>query len=106
MSTKDEEWNAVVTDYELERGEHPIGKLVHISTVTHAWRGILEGVTPNYFVLSAEHPVALVDSTGAMGDYLANPVVASQGDEFTPSKKGKRATVRIPRAAVSWLVSW
>lgn len=98
-------YNAVVTDYELERGEHPVGKLVHLSTVTHAWRGVLEAVTPSYFVLSASHPVALVDSTGAISDYLVDPTKCSEGDEFKPTK-GKRATVRIPRAAVSWLVSW
>lgn len=106
MKRSDEEMrNIVVTDYELERGEHPIGKLVHISTVTHAWRGVLEAVTPTYLVLSSEHPVALVDSTGAMRDYLANPKVASDGDEFEPGK-GKRPTIRVPRAAVAWMVAW
>lgn len=99
------EMNTVVTDYELERGEHPVGKLVHLSTVTHAWRGVLEVVTPSYYVLSASHPVALVDSTGAISDYLVDPTKCSEGDEFKPTK-GKRATVRIPRAAVSWMVSW
>lgn len=101
-----EQRNAVVTDYELERGEHPIGRLVHISTVTHAWRGVLEAVTTSYYVLSTEHPVALVDSTGAMADYLTKPEVASQGDEFAPPKKGRRPTIRIPRAAVAWVISW
>lgn len=98
--------NAVVTDYELERGDHPIGKLVHLSTVTHAWRGVLAAVSPSYFIFSNEHPVALVDSTGAMGEYLAEPKAASPGDEFKPGKKGTNPTVRVPRAAVAWLVSW
>ncbi len=105
MKSKTDEYNSVALDYELERGEHPIGSLVHLSTVTHAWRGVLREVTPSYYVLSPEHPVALVDSTGAMADYLSNPAVASQGDEWKPGK-GKRPTVRIPRAAVAWLVAW
>lgn len=99
--------NRVVTDYELERGEHPIGKLVHISTVTHAWRGVLEAVTPSYYVLSAEQPVALVDETGAMGSYLTDPKGGNDSDVYVPPKKsGARATVRVLRSAVSWLVSW
>ena len=105
-TTEDEMVNRVVTDGELDRGEHPGGQLVHISTVTHAWRGVLLGVTPSYYILDPEKPVALVDSTGAISDYLAKPEAASQGDTFKPSAKGMRPTIRIPRSAVAWMVSW
>ena len=97
---------AVMTDGELERGEHPIGKLVHLSTVTHAWRGTLLAVTPSYYVLDSSGPVALVDSTGAVGEYLAAPTAVREGDAYTAPAKGPRATVRVLRAAVSWMVSW
>jgi hypothetical protein len=104
--------NAVITDGELERGEHPIGQYVHISTVTHAWRGWLLAVTPSYFVLDHTRAYALVDSTGPMGDYAVTPTTVREGDEVAPSKgkgKGKGtapAVPRIPRGAVAWLLSW
>lgn len=97
-----ESYNKVVTDHELERGEHPIGALVHISTVTHAWRGVLESVTASYFVLSKEHPIALVDSTGNMGDYLMKPDQVREGD-LAKKPKGQ---VRIPRGAVAWMIAY
>lgn len=95
-------YNQVVTDMELERYGHPIGQLVHISTVTHAWRGVLEAVTPSYYILSKEHPIALVDSTGPMGDYLNKPTNVREGDM---SKKPKGQTL-INRGAVSWLIAF
>lgn len=98
--------NRVVTDGELERGEHPIGKLVHVSTVSHAWRGVLECVTASYFVLSPDHTYALVDSTGAIDDYVSRPEASSTGDVVAPRRSGKRATIRIPRTAIVWVMSW
>lgn len=95
---------AVVTDYELERNEHPIGKIVHLSTVTHAWRGKLLEVTPSYYVLDSEEPVSLVDSTDAIGAYLSKMTAAREGDTYKPKKSGN-PTVRILRGAVSWMVS-
>ena len=94
--------NSVTTDYELERGEHPIGRLVHLSTVTHAWRGTLREVTPSYYILDSTKPVALVDSTGGMSTYVATPTAGSEGDSIAPGTH----TVRVLRGAVSWMVSW
>ncbi len=104
----DDVHNAVLTDYELERGEHPVGRLVHISTVTHAWRGHLAAVSPSYYILDPTKPVAMVDSTGGIGEYLSSPTQVREGDAFNPhpKKKDQSPTIRIPRAAVAWLVSW
>lgn len=99
-------YNSVTTDYEKERGMHPLGKLVHISTVTHAWRGILLDVTPSYYILDPDQNVALVDSTGEIGTYLENPVVAREGDVHKPKADSKRPTVMILRGAVSWMVAF
>jgi len=99
----DEAMNRVATDYELERAEHPIGQLVHLSTVTHAWRGRLAAVTPSYYVLDNTAPVALVDSTGGIAEYLAAP---KAGETVAPPKRGSGPTIRIPRGAVAWMVSW
>ena len=105
--TDDDITNAVVTDYELEKGEHPIGSLVHISSVTHAWRGVLIAVTPSYYILDNNRPFALVDSTQEMGKYLANPTAGSPGDAFTPKEGTKsKPTIRVPRSAVAWIISW
>jgi hypothetical protein len=73
--------NAVTTDSELEAGGHPIGKICHISTVTHAWRGTLAAVTASYYIFDATKPIALVDSTGAMSEYLSDMNAAREGDE-------------------------
>lgn len=94
--------NRVVTDFELEKGEHPIGQVVHISTATHAWRGTLEYVTSSYFILSKDHPIALVDSTGAMGEYFAKPTAVRAGDAVEKPS----ARVFIPRGAVAWMIAW
>ncbi len=100
----DEEHNAVVTDGENERGEHPIGKKVHISTVTHAWRGTLLAVTASYYILDASKPIALVDSTGKMGDYMKTMKAVTEGDEHIPGKT-ERPVIRVLRGACSWLLS-
>jgi len=98
---------AVVTDGELERGEHPIGRLVHISSVTHAWRGVLETVTPSYYLMSREHPVALVETTGPMGEYLNKPTMVRDGDELRPKEGGiSPARLRVPRGAAAWMLDW
>ena len=102
----DNDLNAVITDRELERGEHPIGKLVHISTVTHAFRGVLKEVTASYYILDSLEPVALVDSTGNFADYLADPQAVREGDLFKPNKKKAPPTVYILRGAVSWFTSF
>jgi len=95
-----------VTDYELERGEHPIGCLVHICTVGHAWRGTLCAVTPSYYVLDADAEVALVDSTGAIGKYLEAGAGGSPEDIHKPAKGTLTPVVRVCRGAGTWLVSW
>lgn len=95
------EHNAVVTDGELDHNEHPIGKLVHLSTVTHAFRGYLLAVTPSYYILDENRPWALVDSTGAMADYTKNMSRASDGDHV---KAGSGVCPRILRGAVSWML--
>jgi hypothetical protein len=100
---------AVALDSELEKNEHPIGRLVHLSTVTHAWRGVLAQVTPNYYVLDSAQPVALVDTAGpTMSEYMTDHLAVREGDLYTPPKKAKDVvpTVRIKRDAVSWLISW
>lgn len=104
--TPEQEHNAVAHDAGLESGEHPIGELVHISTVTHAFRGVLREVTPSYYILDNARPVALVDSTGAFAGYFAKPLAAREGDVWTPPKSGARPTMRILRGAGSWLVSF
>jgi hypothetical protein len=98
------EMAAVVTDYENENGEHPVGKLVHLSSVSHAWRGVLKEVTSSYYILDGNKPFALVESTGPMGEYLSNPTAMREGDGYEPGKKGKKAHIRVPRGAVAWMV--
>ena len=107
INTKREQHNSVVTDGEEERGEHPVGKVCHISTVTHAWRGTLLAVTPSYYVFDPSKEIALVDSTGDMGSYFSAMTVVRDGDLYKPTKKteGKNPTIRVLRAAVSWMVS-
>lgn len=90
-----EQHNAVVTDAELENGEHPIGKIVHFSTVTHAFRGVLEAVTPSYYVLR-KGTVQLIALTGAMPEYTASEKSAGREVEEV------RTRVLIPRGAVAW----
>lgn len=99
-----EQHNAVVTDGELERGVHPIGKVVHISTVTHAWRGTLAAVDSTYYVFDASKPIALVDSTGSMSDYLGDMKQANDQDVFTPKAKKPAPVIRVLRAASVWMI--
>lgn len=91
----------VQTDAELTKdAEHPIGREVHISTVTHAWRGILKHVTPNYFVF--ESGAVMVGDTGDVSAYLKNGKKWTAGqEESEPCAK----VVRVLRASVAWIAS-
>lgn len=108
MAQKTLEINSVITDQELERGEHPIGKYVHLSSATHAWRGTLLAVTTTYFVLDPDRPVALVDVTGPIGAYLKTGVGGSVEDAFDAKMKPAigKPVVRVPINAVCWMISW
>lgn len=64
--TKELDKRAVGTDLELSEGVLPIGSLVHITTVTYAYRGKLIAVTPSFYVL--ENAV-LVFETGPLAAY-------------------------------------
>ena len=89
--------NTVTTDGELERGEHPIGHVVHVSTVSHAFRGVLEGVTPSHYLLK-KGTVEIVLSVGDLSKYTATSAPAE-------SEKVAHA-VRIPRGAVAWEIDF
>ena len=84
--------NAVVTDYQHEREEFPLGRLVHISTVTHAFRGTLKAVTPSHYWLAA---AVLVESTGEVAAYAKSHKASEEGAVI-------KGSIRIPRAAVAW----
>ena len=89
--------NAVITDDELERGEHPIGHVVHLSTVSHAFRGVLEGVTPSHYLLK-KGTVEIVLSVGDLAKYTA---------KSTPAEAEKVLhAVRVPRGAVAWEIDF
>lgn len=91
------EENAVITDGQLERGEHPIGHIVHLSTVTHAFRGVLDGVTPSHYLLR-KGTVEIVLSVGDLASY---------GPKTKPSEAETIAhAVRIPRGAVAWEIDF
>lgn len=97
--------NTVVTDAELERGEHPVGSLVHIATVTHAWRGHLAAVTASYYMLDPTKSWTMVDNTGPVGAYVKKPA-ASEAETVEPTKKGIQPRMLIPRSAVAWIIAW
>lgn len=90
--------NAIATDYEKEQGLLPEGKLIHFSTVTHAWRGVLAYVTPSDFVLAPG--AVLVDSTGEIGGPKGYATTRTGSEEGTPVD----FEVRLPRGAVAWLI--
>ncbi len=98
MSTKKPIANemTMLTDAELMKdSEHPIGPNVHISTCTHAWRGTLKHVSPNYFVLVDAH---MVGDTGDVAAYSRT----GKGSEASDTCVG---TIRIPRTSVAWILS-
>lgn len=82
--------------------EHPVGHEVHIATVTHAWRGVLKDVTPSAYVFDERYPVSVIDSTGAIEDYLASPKVVHPGDTHVPNAKFRQ--MRLNRGAWTWMV--
>ena len=88
------EHNAVITDMESEAGEHPIGKTVHISTVSHAFRGVLLAATPSYFIL--EKGCEIVLSTGEVGAYSAKK------DSHASEAEKVNTEVRLLRSAAVW----
>jgi hypothetical protein len=95
----DEAMNAVMTDWEKENGLCPEGRLVHVSTVSHAFRGRLKLVTPSHYILERNAVlVALTGQTGGKEGYAATQVGQ---EEDQPIEK---AEVWIPRAAVSWML--
>lgn len=88
---------SVQTDNELEKdAEHPLGRITHISTVTHAWRGMLKFVTPNYFVFETG-TAQLVGDTGDINEYAKN--YKSSQEQSTPLN----GVIRVPRASVCWI---
>lgn len=90
------EANQVITDNENETGEHPIGKVVHMSTVTHAFRGRLVCVTASYYILA---DASIVHDTGAVAAYRKNQRSASESEEEHIGDG-----VRVLRSAVVWCI--
>lgn len=82
--------------------EHPIGHEVHIATVTHAWRGVLKDVTPSAYIFDENFPFSVIDSTGAIEDYLAAPKQVHPSDSHVPN--GKFRQMRLNRGAWTWMV--
>ncbi len=75
--------------------EHPIGQRVHISTVTHAWRGTLLAVTKHYYILDAD--AVLVESTGPAEKYAQD----RKADKESAGLPGVQ--VRCLRGAIAWM---
>lgn len=88
---------AVLTDHELEKQSHPVGSVIHVSTVTHAFRGTLFGVTPTHYLLK---DAFIIHSTGDVAEYSKS--ATSKANEM----EACHCTVRIPRAAVAWEFVW
>lgn len=91
--------NAVTTDGEHERGEHPLGHIIHVSTVTHAFRGVLEGVTPSHYLLK-KGTVEMVQSTGDLTEYGPKSMSREAEAEKIPF------AVRVPRGAIAWEIDF
>jgi hypothetical protein len=97
MSKSINENNAVVTDMELENNEHPIGKVCHFSTVTHAFRGKLVAVTASYMILPPGSE--FVPLTGDIGVYSkSSKAKASEAFEVCHTE------IRIPRGSIAWML--
>jgi hypothetical protein len=90
--------NAVIADAENTSGEHPVGRVVHLSTVTHAWRGKLEAVTASYYIF--EPGAELILSTGEIGAYGTSETSRPVEGEKCPAR------VRVLRGAVAWLIEY
>ena len=88
---------AVATDCEEEHGEYPRpGTLVHIVTATYAYRGILERVSPSYYVLAPGS--FLVFETGPHAGYFKNQ--KGTNEEECPVMR------RVERGACITIESW
>lgn len=90
-----QETNSVVTDAQHEAGEFPLGKVLHISTVTHAFRGVLEAVTPSHYWLK-RGTVSIIHDTGDVAEYSKMKTAQAREMETVVTR------VRIPRASVVW----
>ena len=88
------EARSVRHDAALEADEHPLGLLIHVSTVTHGWRGILVHVSETHYYLAGAH---MVNGTGKIADYVKAGLAG--GSEESPKLPG---LARIPRGAVAW----
>ena len=93
--------NAVVTDQQHEAGEFPIGKVVHFSTVTHAFRGVLEAVTPSDYWLK-RGTASIIHDTGDVSEYST----AKDSNARESEEVHRAAQIQIPRAAVAWKMVW
>jgi hypothetical protein len=87
--------NSVVTDAQHMAGEFPIGRVIHVSTVTHAFRGELEAVTPSHYWLK-KGTVSIIHDTGDV-----TPYSKSKDSEARESEK-VNTRVRIPRGSIAW----
>ena len=102
LNKNDQENNAVYTDQELQNGEHPIGRVVHLSTVTHAFRGVLRDVTTSYFILDNSKPAHIIHDTGEVSAYSKT----GKTDAREMEEVNKSAEIRIPRGSVAWMLVW
>lgn len=84
----------VRADREQENSEHPLGKVLHLNTVTHGFRGILAHVSETHYYLAKAH---MVNGTGKIASYFAAGL--AKGEEESPELPG---IVRVPRGAVAW----
>jgi hypothetical protein len=89
---EDKAMAAVRTDYEAENGLIPVGKLVHIVTVTYAYRGILEQVTPSHYILKDAFEVY---ETGDLQKYGKEQKGTNENKMFGTTMVERGACVRI-----------
>ena len=90
-----QETNSVVTDAQHEAGEFPLGKVVHLSTVTHTFRDVLEAVTPSHYWLK-KGTVSIIHDTGDVTPY------SEKADSKARESETVSCRVRIPRTSVAW----
>lgn len=93
------EENAVVTDMQQEAGEFPLGRTIHVSTVTHAFRGTLKEVTPSHYILQ-KGTCEIIHDTGEVTTYSKSKVSTPREGEKVDCE------VRIPRGSVAWEFCW
>jgi hypothetical protein len=90
--------NVVATDYEAEHGDHPVGWLVHIVTVTYAYRGVLEDPTPTGYWLREPVKVFDTDELGAYAKTLKGSNEESLGVPRTRIERGCVVEIRPLRS--------